>query len=266
MQLVLLRAVLVLTMVFAVVGASGAGPARALHPAEAHVGKLRMLTDHYRRVTWKFERAAHVKRTPTSFSYRRSASRAYLLWAVKSWTKHAYVAQRIALRALHRKLAVRLPQPPALRARLARRITYNRRLAVRLRRIYPGHVSRSFATARTRSGAAALRLWQERSASAALAVAAHAMRRAEISSGLRDAFLCIHRYEGAWDSNTGNGYYGGLQMDERFMSLYGPRFFRRWGTADNWPVWAQLETAARAHESGLGFTPWPNTAHVCGLM
>src|SRR6185436_13142983 len=28
---------------------------------------------------------------------------------------------------------------------------------------------------------------------------------------------CIHRGEGAWRSNTGNGYYGGLQMDLEFQ-------------------------------------------------
>ena len=29
----------------------------------------------------------------------------------------------------------------------------------------------------------------------------------------KSGWLCIHRYEGAWNSATGNGYYGGLQMD-----------------------------------------------------
>src|SRR5438093_1389539 len=24
--------------------------------------------------------------------------------------------------------------------------------------------------------------------------------------------LCIHHYEGAWNANTGNGYYGGMQF------------------------------------------------------
>lgn len=24
--------------------------------------------------------------------------------------------------------------------------------------------------------------------------------------------MCIHRYEGAWNANTGNGYYGGMQF------------------------------------------------------
>jgi len=86
------------------------------------------------------------------------------------------------------------------------------------------------------------------------------------SSPLLSAFLCIHHYEGAWDANTGNGYYGGLQEDRRFQSQYGPEFVRRWGTADNWPVWAQFLSALRAYRSGRGFYPWPNTARACGLI
>lgn len=83
---------------------------------------------------------------------------------------------------------------------------------------------------------------------------------------LRSAFYCIHRYEGAWNANTGNGYYGGLQMDLQFQSLYGSDFMRQWGTADNWPVWAQMQAAIRAYQSGRGFYPWPNTARACGLI
>lgn len=32
--------------------------------------------------------------------------------------------------------------------------------------------------------------------------------------------MCIHSYEGAWNDNTGNGYYGGLQMTENW-AVYG---------------------------------------------
>ena len=55
-------------------------------------------------------------------------------------------------------------------------------------------------------------------------------------------------------------------MNLAFQSLYGPEFLARWGTADNWPAWAQLQAAVRAYQSGRGFTPWPNTAHFCGLL
>ena len=87
-----------------------------------------------------------------------------------------------------------------------------------------------------------------------------------LNKKLVDAFSCIHHYEGAWNANTGNGYYGGLQMDREFQSLYGSDFISQWGTADNWPVWAQLKAAIRAYNSGRGFYPWPNTARVCGLI
>lgn len=32
-------------------------------------------------------------------------------------------------------------------------------------------------------------------------------------------WLCIHRQEGAWNSDTGNGFYGGLQMTWKWMKL-----------------------------------------------
>jgi hypothetical protein len=83
---------------------------------------------------------------------------------------------------------------------------------------------------------------------------------------LERAFLCIKSFEGAWRSNTGNGYYGGMQMDMSFQRSYGPEFLRAWGTADNWPISVQLAVAMRAYLSGRGFYPWPNTARFCGLI
>jgi hypothetical protein len=79
------------------------------------------------------------------------------------------------------------------------------------------------------------------------------------------AFQCIHRYEGAWDANTGNGYYGGLQMDWGFMRTYGPEFLRAYGTADHWPPAIQTTVAMRAYLSGRGFGPWPNSSRMCGV-
>ena len=79
------------------------------------------------------------------------------------------------------------------------------------------------------------------------------------------AWLCIHSHEGAWNADTGNGYFGGLQMDRDFQRTYGPEFMARWGTANNWPVWAQIMAADRAHKV-RGFQPWPNTARFCGLL
>jgi hypothetical protein len=230
------------------------------------IAALRGLVSHYRSVTWTYERAAHTRRTPSSFSDRNSTDRAYLQWTIDTWTRRAYSARAAALRRIHRKLSVALPKAPTMHARLLTRVAYSRRLTLQLRRIYPGTVTRSFASAKADTGTETLRLWQERSARAALAVAQHALARPEVPQYLMNAFACIHRYEGAWSSNTGNGYYGGLQMDLPFQSRYGADYLSRWGTADNWPAWAQLQAAVRAYQSGRGFAPWPNTGRACGLL
>lgn len=81
---------------------------------------------------------------------------------------------------------------------------------------------------------------------------------------LRAAFLCIHRHEGAWNSNTGNGYFGGLQMDVDFERAYGQPFLEMWGHAHRWPAYVQLAVAMRAYKV-RGFAPWPNTRRMCGV-
>jgi hypothetical protein len=75
---------------------------------------------------------------------------------------------------------------------------------------------------------------------------------------------CIHEHEGAWNDPHPT-YYGGLQMDVDFMRSHGAEYLERWGTADRWPVWAQLRAAEDAHRT-RGFHPWPNTARACGLI
>jgi Transglycosylase-like domain len=86
----------------------------------------------------------------------------------------------------------------------------------------------------------------------------------------RNGWLCIHRFEShpaqGWSTHTGNGYYGGLQMDIGFQRTYGHDLLRRKGTANNWTAVEQMWVAERAHRSGLGFYPWPNTARTCGLI
>ena len=78
-------------------------------------------------------------------------------------------------------------------------------------------------------------------------------------------WLCIHRFEGSW-SDPGDPYWGGLQMDRGFMSSYAPRFLLRKGLANRWTPLEQMWVAERAHRSGRGYGPWPNTAHYCGLI
>jgi hypothetical protein len=78
-------------------------------------------------------------------------------------------------------------------------------------------------------------------------------------------WLCIHRYEGAWN-DPGAPYYGGLQMDLGFQRTYGAELLRRKGTADHWTPLEQMWVAERAHRSGRGYYAWPNTARYCGLI
>lgn len=83
----------------------------------------------------------------------------------------------------------------------------------------------------------------------------------------RDALVCIARHEsgGRWGISTGNGYYGGLQMDRSFQQAYAPRLYRTKGTADRWTPEEQMQAAEQAIRS-RGFSPWPNTARMCGLL
>jgi hypothetical protein len=78
-------------------------------------------------------------------------------------------------------------------------------------------------------------------------------------------WLCIHRHEGPW-SDPNAPYYGGLQMDMNFQRTYGRELLRRKGTANHWTPLEQMWVAERAHRSGRGYYPWPNTARNCGLI
>ena len=81
----------------------------------------------------------------------------------------------------------------------------------------------------------------------------------------KSGWLCIHRFEGGW-SDSGDPYWGGLQMDRGFMRTYAPSFLLRKGWADRWTPLEQMWVAERAHRSGRGYGPWPNTARYCGLL
>ena len=96
-------------------------------------------------------------------------------------------------------------------------------------------------------------------------VALKTRRRAQNPPHKRQ-WLCIHDFEGGWTSNTGNGYYGGLQMDLSFQRAYGGGLLARKGTANHWTPLEQMWAAERAHRAGRGFYPWPNTARYCGLI
>ncbi|HEU5064614.1 MAG TPA: hypothetical protein VFT86_01835 [Gaiellaceae bacterium] len=99
-------------------------------------------------------------------------------------------------------------------------------------------------------------LWKRR------AIRAH--RRAS-NPPHKSGWLCIHRHEGQWNDPNAP-YYGGLQMDISFQRTYGARLLRTKGTADHWTPLEQMWVAEKAHRSGRGYYPWPNTARYCGLI
>lgn len=109
------------------------------------------------------------------------------------------------------------------------------------------------------------KVWRVRARVAKVKYVKHELARKNRFRNLYEKWRCIHEHEGAWNANTGNGYYGGLQMDISFQLAHGRRFYERWGTANNWPVWAQLAAAEDAYRT-RGFSPWPNTARYCGLL
>ena len=82
-----------------------------------------------------------------------------------------------------------------------------------------------------------------------------------------EELTCIAEHEsgGRWDIATGNGYYGGLQMDRQFQQTYAPDLYEAKGTADNWTQEEQMRAAARAVEE-RGFSPWSTTARTCDLL
>jgi hypothetical protein len=79
-----------------------------------------------------------------------------------------------------------------------------------------------------------------------------------------NGWLCIHRYEGSW-TDSGEPYWGGLQMDLGFQETYGRWLLRHKGTADHWSPLEQIWVAVRAWRV-RGFSPWPNTARYCGRV
>jgi hypothetical protein len=79
----------------------------------------------------------------------------------------------------------------------------------------------------------------------------------------RRGWLCIHHFEGSW-RDSGDPYWGGLQMDRGFMRAYAPRMLLRRGWANRWSPLEQMWVAEHAHR-GRGYSPWPNTARFCGL-
>jgi hypothetical protein len=141
------------------------------------------------------------------------------------------------------------PAPMRVNPRLTRRL---RTMAWRWQSIVGRRHTRLYARL---SSPRALHFWRAQ---------ARRMRRMAAHPPHKAAWRCIHHYEGSW-SDSGDPYWGGLQMDRGFMSTYAPRFLLRRGWADRWTPLEQMWVAERAART-RGFYPWPNTARYCGLL
>jgi len=105
-----------------------------------------------------------------------------------------------------------------------------------------------------RGGHATHEPWMERGGQAGLVLE---------PTGPVSVWVCIHQKEAAWN-DTGDPYWGGLQMDRSFMAAYGADMIRRYrGFADRWSPRDQMVVAWRAVTSGRGYGPWPNTRRGC---
>jgi hypothetical protein len=133
-------------------------------------------------------------------------------------------------------------------------------LLIRRYRANAWHWQGVMGTARTRHtispSTSVLRFW--------VRTARHAYVKA-IHPPHKSGWLCIHRHEGSW-SDSGDPYWGGLQMDRGFMSGYAPRNLLNRGLADHWSPLEQMWVAERAYRGGRGFFAWPSTARMCGLI
>jgi Transglycosylase-like domain len=151
------------------------------------------------------------------------------------------------------------PDDDALIRRIveARKVTWRWQYVMQRRRTRPERNQEELRAASTEVKERSLAYWRKR--------AKRVYRAAQTPPHGRE-FRCIHRHEAPWTANTGNGYYGGLQMDLAFQRQYGRRFLQTKGRAHRWTPLEQIWVAERAHREGRGFYPWPAAASRCGLI
>jgi Transglycosylase-like domain len=152
-----------------------------------------------------------------------------------------------------------IPEDDALVQQIveARKTTWRWQDVMQRQRTEPDVSGEALSTASTEFKERSLAYWRKR--------AKRVFRAAQTPPHER-AFRCIHRHEAPWKANTGNGYYGGLQMDLVFQRMYGRGLLRGKGRAHRWTPLEQIWVAERAVREGRGFHPWPVAARRCGLI
>ena len=87
----------------------------------------------------------------------------------------------------------------------------------------------------------------------------YALAHRPVAIGHEALWLCIHSREGAWNANTGNGYYGGLQMTSGWGGVARPDLLSPYAQM------ALAETQYRASHFSASWLSqqWPNTYPPC---
>jgi hypothetical protein len=80
-------------------------------------------------------------------------------------------------------------------------------------------------------------------------------------------WMCIHSKEASW-TDSGDPYYGGLQMGWWFMRTYASRLLAVKGPAHRWTPMEQMWVAENAYRrEGYSLRwlrgQWPNTSYGC---
>jgi CubicO group peptidase (beta-lactamase class C family) len=73
-------------------------------------------------------------------------------------------------------------------------------------------------------------------------------------------WMCIHDREGAWNSDTGNGYHGGLQMSYGWAGRVGDAAML---SPDQQIAVADAEARVHGYDDGWMRSQWPNTYPPC---
>jgi len=81
-------------------------------------------------------------------------------------------------------------------------------------------------------------------------------------------WLCIHSHEGGWAEDSGNGYFGGLQLSLAFQQTYGSSLLASLGTANHWSADQQIgvaESAWRINGYNVRWllSQWPVSGAMC---
>lgn len=115
-------------------------------------------------------------------------------------------------------------------------------------------------TARSRARVRRDHLWLRRFALSKVTEARRRLAPPRPAVGHLAMWECIHAGEGAWNAQTGNGYYGGLQMTYGWMGLVGNA-----ALLSPAAQMAAAEAGWRANDYSLAwlFGQWPNTAPPC---